>query len=214
MKVTKRELLRRIEALEEWRDYADEMLTELNHALPDPEHDAKCAENAVAVEESLERHAVRLGLKKPKLKQLDQSVFDGLDEGIDYAAVKSDGEGIASSVAPILTLGGEFWGVDLSVPLISLGKGYDTTDWQHSLIERESRELTGSDLCRYLKSRKHWVLAVVSDENDATAEFHQRAVVVTGIASDGGFICGDRIWRYAVPIDHKGEPLTAADVGL
>ena len=63
MKITKRELLRRIEALEEWSIGADDMLTELNHALPDPEYDAKCAENAVAVEESLERHAVRLGLK-------------------------------------------------------------------------------------------------------------------------------------------------------
>ncbi|MGP4715315.1 hypothetical protein ACTXGL_01570 [Psychrobacter sp. T6-6] len=135
-----RELEAKLEALDEWSKGADDMLTELNHALPDPEYDAKCEENAVAVEASLARHAVRLGLKKP--------------------------------------------------------------------------ELTGSDLCRHIKSRKHWVLAVASDENDATAEFHQRAIVVTDITNDGRFKCGDVTWRYAVPIDHKGEPLTASEVGL
>ena len=215
MKVTKRELLRRIEALEEWRDYADEMLTALNHALPDPEYDAKCAENAVAVEESLERHAVRLGLKKPKLKQLDQSVFDGLDEQWRFAAVNKLGC-LMLSTAEMVSING-YWGRQLSsAELCNKEGGYDASNCQNSLIERSeiAKELTGSDLCRYLKSRKHWVLAVVSDENDATAEFHQRAVVVTDIASDGDFVCGDTVWRYAVPIDHKGEPLTAADVGL
>ncbi|WP_286707946.1 hypothetical protein [Psychrobacter sp. UBA2514] len=213
MKVTKRELLRRIEALEEWRDYADEMLTELNHALPDPEHDAKCAENAVAVEESLERHAVRLGLKKPKLKQLDQSVFDGQPKEWRFLAVDFDGEtNFFESTPKVSNIDGRWYNQVGAMKLCSLK--FDTTNWQNSLIERDKVELTGSDLCRYLKSRKHWVLAVVSDENDATAEFHQRAVVVTGIASDGDFVCGDTVWRYAVPIDHKGEPLTAADVGL
>ena len=36
-KITKKELLKRIEALEEFSTYADNMLTELNHALPDRE---------------------------------------------------------------------------------------------------------------------------------------------------------------------------------
>ena len=72
-KATKKELLKRIEALEEFSTYADNMLTELNHALPDPEYDAKCEEDAVAVQESLARHAVRLGLglKKPELTGSD-----------------------------------------------------------------------------------------------------------------------------------------------
>lgn len=29
-------------SLNTWSEYADNMLTELNHALPDPEYDAKC----------------------------------------------------------------------------------------------------------------------------------------------------------------------------
>lgn len=66
-----RELEAKLEALEEWSSGADEMLTELNHALPDPEYDAKCEENAVAVEASLARHAVRLGLKKVELTGSD-----------------------------------------------------------------------------------------------------------------------------------------------
>ena len=60
----------RFEALEEWSSGADEMLTELNHALPDPEYDAKC-EAVADVEASLDSHRERLGLNKPKLTGSD-----------------------------------------------------------------------------------------------------------------------------------------------
>ena len=71
MKITKSELLRRIEALEEWASGADEMLTELNHALPDPEYDAKCEAQEADIDASLDRHAARLGLKNPELAGSD-----------------------------------------------------------------------------------------------------------------------------------------------
>ena len=213
MKITKSELLRRIEALEEWASGADEMLTELNHALPDPEYDARCEAAAADVEASLDRHRERLDLNEPKPKQLDQSVFDGLDEKWRFAVICSDGERVVYADRPVLNRE-QLWWYRMSEHLLIDEEGYDTTDWQNSLIERESKELTGSDLCRYLKSRKHWVLAVASNENDATAEFHQKAVVVTDITSDGSFVCGDTVWQYAVPVNHKGEPLTASEVGL
>ena len=69
-KITKRELLRRLEALEEWASGADNMLTELNHALPDPEYDAKC-EAVADIEASLDRHCERLGLNKSELTGSD-----------------------------------------------------------------------------------------------------------------------------------------------
>tara|TARA_R110001606_G_scaffold364986_1_gene519663 strand:- start:3577 stop:4191 length:615 start_codon:yes stop_codon:yes gene_type:complete len=149
---------------------------------------------------------------EPKPKQLDQSVFDGLDAKWRFAAVVADGRAFVFDTKPDL-MSCE-WDVCLYKTCRFIDHGYDTSNWQNSLIERDKVELTGSDLCRYIKSRKHWVLAVVSDENDATAEFHQRAIVVTGITSDGRFKCGDMTWRYAVPIDHKGEPLAQSDVGL
>lgn len=223
-KITKNQLLRRIEALEKFAKYADDMLTELNHALPDPEYDAKCEENAVAAEESLARHDVRLGLVKPKLKQLDQSVFDGAPNDKRFFAIDEDGQGWFYRDKPSINEDDKRW-TETNYTSTRAGFDYDASNWRNSLIEREtlaaellevdlSSELTGSDLCRYLKGRKHWVLAVVSDENDATAEFHQRATVVTGVTNDGRFKCGDTIWRYAVPINNQGEPLTASEVGL
>ena len=148
-------------------------------------------------------------------------VFDGLDEKWRFAAVDADGSanGFDIRVYPrggdehcLFAYESDYANSDDNS--VHIGTGYDATDWQNSLIERESKELTGSDLCRHLKSRKHWVLAVVSNEGDATAEFHQKAVFVTDIASDGSFVCGDTVWQYAVPINHKGEPLTASEVGL
>lgn len=213
LEVQNYDMRQKIKKMDELLTYIDGLTTELNHALPDPEYDAKCEAAAAGVEVSLDGHRERLGLDKPQLKQLDQSVFDGLDEKWRWAAVNELGI-LMLSMGKMVNIDG-CWVRQLSSDeLFGKERGYDTTDWKESLIERDNAELTGSDLCRYLKSRKHWVLAVVSDENDATAEFHQTAAVVTGIASDGGFICGDKVWQYAVPIDHKGEPLTAKEVGL
>ena len=62
-------------SLNTWTEYADDMLTALNDALPDPEYDAKCEAQEADIDASLDRHRERLGLNKPQLKQLDQSVF-------------------------------------------------------------------------------------------------------------------------------------------
>ena len=141
-KITKKKLLRRLEALEEFASYADNMLTELNHALPDPEYDAKC-EAVADIEASLNRHRERLGLNEPKPKQLDQSVFDGLDEKWRFAVICSDGERVVYADRPVLNRE-QLWWYRMSEHLLIDEEGYDTTDWQNSLIERESRELTGS----------------------------------------------------------------------
>ena len=140
LEVQNYDMRQKIKKMDKALTFLDELTTELNHALPDPEYDAWCEQNAVAVEESLARHAVRLGLVKPKLKQLDQSVFDGLDARWRFAAVDSHGElcvfnGEPETRAFVFGLSDE---LDGAKNYLVLSKGYDTTDWQNSLIEREN----------------------------------------------------------------------------
>ena len=208
-------LIQSMTNIEEWSSCADNMLTELNHALPDPEYDAKCEASEAAVNESLDRHRERLGLNKPQLKQLDQSDFDHpyVDDRFKYVALNADGQAVFFESKPVISNCLDIWVVHTGSVMPML-KGYDASNWQDSLIERESKELTGSDLARAMINKNDWVLAYVSDENDATAEFHQRPAIVTGATIDGRFKCGEITWRFAVPINNKGEPLTASEVGL
>lgn len=71
LEVQNYDMRQKIKKMDKALTFLDELTTELNHALPDPEYDAKCEENAIAVGESLDRHAVRLGLKKPELTGSD-----------------------------------------------------------------------------------------------------------------------------------------------
>lgn len=211
-----RELETRLSTQEKWSEYADEMLTALNHALPDPEYDAKCEAEVADVEASLDRHRERLGLNKPQLKQLDQSVFDGLDEKWRFAAVDGcTGRAYIYEQKPHFFHGKDYWRIHEGLQRI-IGHEYDTTDWQNSLIERESRELTGSELCKaMIIGDRDWVLAYVSNENDATALFHRNAMVVTDFdLSEDAFYCRGENWAHAIPINNQGEPLTAKEVGL
>ena len=211
------EMAQQLEALEEFATYADNMLTELNHALPDPEYDAKCEAQEADINVSLDRHRERLGLNKPQLKQLDQSVFDGLDEKWRFAAVDLDGESWVYREQPKIDKGDDRWSAS-NTPPNSIGTGYDTTDWQNSLIERDtakepaevdlSSELTGSDLCRAMLARgDKYVMCLVGTHNDV--------VVIEGMHSNEFVAIGMRnLYRNPKPINNQGEPLTASEVGL
>ena len=209
----------RIEALEEFVTYADNMLTELNHALPDPEHDAKCEAQETDVDASLARHRERLGLNKPQLKQLDQSIFDGLDEKWRFAAVDADGAVAVYLARPIsnhLQWYVEDTSAGISYKYFSHMKGYDTTDWQNSLIERDTaKELTGSDLCRKMLERgDKLVMCLVSDRSDIAAIKNGQLKIIININPFDVFHSNPDTWKYAAPINNQGEPLTAAEVGL
>ena len=131
--------------------------------------------------------------EQKKLKQLDQSIFDGLDEQWQWAAFSNDG-----------------------CRHVYLEKPRCGSYWEHSLIERESKELTGSDLCRKMLERgdkyvmcKCWC--------NSYADIELVVDVVSGFAFELGkkaFAGARHNWDYAVPINNQGEPLTAADVGL
>lgn len=205
----------RIEALEEFATYADNMLTELNHALPDPEYDAKCEAQEADINASLDRHRERLGLNKPQLKQLDQSIFNGLDEKWRFAAVDEDSRAFKFDCEPAINC--DEWYEGHGQQKILIGEGYDASNWQNSLIERDdtakellevnlSSELTGSDLARAMFERgDNYIMCVVGTIKE---------VVIIDTFQDGYFYSKGVRYLNPKPINNQGEPLTAAEAGL
>ena len=159
-------------------------------------------------------------LDEPQLKQLDQSIFDGLDEKWRFAAINVSGALILST-HPIVAMSGSWVRKRNLSELINYGFGYDTSNWQNSLIERDtakelldvdlSSELTGSELCKAMINRgDKIVLCIVKDyehENDIYYD------AITHCSNDY-FESTLSSWRYATPINNQGEPLTASEVGL
>lgn len=168
------------------------------------------------IEKALKQHGINWFVEEPKLKQLDQSVFDGVDAKWRFAAVDESGKAFVYDGEPesrgfVFGLSEEQDGAN---DYCGLGDGYDTTDWQHSLIER--KELTGSDLCHAMLCRgDSWVLIKPSDHNDKDAmSNNQYPEIVTGFDGDGFYCAGGRSVEFGVPINNQGEPLTAAEAGL
>lgn len=158
---------------------------------------------------------------KPVLNQLDQSVFNGLDKQWQWAAVDEDGECFVFVEKPwtsnIMTF---YWS---SNDDLKIGDNYDTTNWQDSLIKREAEELTDNELTKdyfysnmvytLLTNGSNYVLAYVSDISEADAIKNKQVEIIESVdvlfnETDGGD------WKYAVPINNQGEPLTASEVGL
>lgn len=157
--------------------------------------------------------------EQPKLKQLDQSIFDGLDAKWRFAAVCSSGKAIAAKDRPEPLTFGYF----IKDGFLLVGTGYDTTDWQDSLIERDiakellevdlSSELTGSELCKAMLARgDKYISGFGHHHSDALALQSKFADTVSKHTQC--FQSSQNAWDYFVPINSQGEPLTAADVGL
>lgn len=156
---------------------------------------------------------------KPQLKQLDQSVFDGLDEKWRFAAVDSDGSRAVFTSDNITQAYGKHYVKACSGDAKQVLGRVDASNWQNSLIERHTaKELTGSDLCReVLKTRR--AVARVSDISDfeaADLSSDNASTAVLRQCDDGLFYTtnGARRWFYAVLINNQGEPLTAAEAGF
>ena len=74
--------------------------------------------------------------RESKLKVLDQSIFNGLDAKWRFAAVNKVGRLMLS---PSLMVSDEkYWYCQFAGDLYGKDSGYDATDWQNSLIEREN----------------------------------------------------------------------------
>ena len=150
---------------------------------------------------------------EPQLKQLDQSVFNNMHERWKFAAVDKNGSAHRFSKEVIPYRGGFCYeGEDYNEFKFSLiGKGYDASNWQNSLVERDiAKELTGSDLARAMLERgDKFVMCLVFDDTrnlDVT-------YVIRGY-HDGYFHTKRNSWENAIPINNQGEPLTASEVGL
>lgn len=171
-------------------------------------------------------------LDEPQLKQLSQSIFDGLDEKWRFAAVDADGSANGFDVH-VYPRGDDKYGLfayaddyaNSDDNSIQLGEGYDASNWQNSLIERDiakelleidlSIELTGSDLCRAMLARgDKWVVCRLADTSDEDALNNGRPILVTKFNGDFYHKEADQYWKYAIPINSQGEPLTASEVGL
>lgn len=148
----------------------------------------------------------------PQLKQLDQSVFNNMYKRWKFAAVDKNGNAywFNKEVFPYM---GSFCyeGSDYKEFKFSLiGKGYDASNWQTSLIKRETNELTGSELCKAMLARGDTrIMCLVTDDGSRDDITH-----VIRVYEDERFHTKANSWKYAVPINNHGEPLTSSDVGL
>ena len=154
---------------------------------------------------------------EPQLKQLDQSIFEGVFDWVKSAAVNPDGSAYLFSVGK-----DDFYNISDKYGFQITGRdkckciglGYDTSNWQNSLIERETAELMGSDLARtYFESNDRHVCFVGEDNDDCLSDLV--VAVVIGYNEYRGFETSYNDWfPFAMLVNRQGEPLTAADAGL
>lgn len=158
--------------------------------------------------ELLERIISKLEFdNEPKLKQLDQSVFDGLSNELRFAAVDYDGRVYVFDVKPELM--NHEWDTPYYNTCQLIDKGYDSSNWKTSLIEREAIELTGNKLCKaMLANGDSYVMCLVSDISEESAK-HEGIVRV--VCSSGVIYFEDTtedVWNFAVPINNQGNEIT------
>ena len=155
--------------------------------------------------------------REPKLKQLDQSVFNGLDSKWLYAAIDDcTGRAYVYEHEPHTTHDRDYWGIYEGLQRV-VGEGYDTTNWQTLLIKRETIELTGSELCKAMLERgdKFVVCFMSNGHCDTVATSNKEVGVATNYNLNTEiFNTLDGDWDNAIPINNQGEPLTSSDVGL
>lgn len=151
---------------------------------------------------------------EPQLKKLDQSIFREWADCWKFVATDEDGDAWRYREKPKIDNGDNRWSSSNTVPLL-IGTGYDTSNWQNSLIERDtakellevdlSSDLTGSDLCRKMLERgDRFVMCRTIGGVD----------VISGTYEDGYFVSLSGEYEAVAPINNQGEPLTASEVGL
>lgn len=81
------------------------------------------------------------------------------------------------------------------------------------LLERDSVELTGSDLVREMLHRGDRCIMCFVANNEANIFLATRPVVVHG-CTDSEFISVSGCYDFAVAVNNQGEPVRAIEVGL
>lgn len=181
----------------------------------------RCIANETAIA-SLELILKENGIERqPQLKQLDYSAFDHpyVDDRFKYVALNADGQAVFFESKPVISNCLNIWVVHTGSVMPML-KGYDTSNWQNSLIERDvAKELTGSDyyysksVIERLENGQELVMCFVSNVSESDAMQERHVEVITSVDTEFNDTDGYG-WQYAVPINNQGEPLTAAEAGL
>lgn len=157
---------------------------------------------------------LELDNEQEELKQLDQSAFDHpyVVDRFKYVALNADGQAMFFESKPVISNCLDIWVVHTGSVMPML-KGYDASNWQTSLIERETNELTGSELCKAMLARgDKYVSGFGHHKSDDGAVYSTFADTVTRY--NHCFHSAQNSWDYFVPINNQGEPLTSIDVGL
>lgn len=127
-----------------------------------------------------------------------KSVFSPIQEGHSYEVVKIDKD--EAVLVKLIDCSFDIWWVD-------------PVDFRKPKVKEE---LTGNALCKaMLKSDSKVIMCAVSDISERIALQNELVEVVNGKDTNGNFTTIDgESWRYVVPLNNKGEPLTSSDVGL
>lgn len=148
-----------------------------------------------------------------KLKQLDQSVFDGQPKHLTCAAVDSDGKAYLYEPNDSFSAGYSCWSGFKDDKFI--GRDYDVNNWKNSMIKRDKVELTGSDLARvYFANNGKPHVCFVGEDNDECLSDLMVAMVI-GYNEYRGFETSCNDWfPFVQLVNSNGKPLTQSDVGL
>ena len=153
---------------------------------------------------------------EPLLKRLDQSIFDGLEENWQFAAVDSDTSAYVYEARQHIEDNRDWFG-DFGMQKY-IGTGYDASNWQNSLIERDiAKKLTGSELCKAMLARgDKYVMCLVGRDADPHCHNHSFKEIAYKYSNLERcfFLIGGGRYKYATPINNQGEPLTKAEAGL
>lgn len=166
---------------------------------------------------------------EPQLKQLDQSVFNGLDEKWRFAAVDSNGDAVKYTlrVEPYIKVGQFVLNDNLATEFSHelIGENYDASNWKNSLIERDiarelleidlSSELTGSDLAKdYFKRGCCPRVCFVGEDDDECLSDLVVAMVIGYVEGKGFETSYNDFFPCAAMVNSYGDELTASEVGL
>lgn len=152
---------------------------------------------------------------EPQLKQLDQSVFDGLDEKWRFAAVDgcTSRAYVYEQKPHIMHIKRQYWRIDDGLQHI-VGDNYDASNWQDSLIEREMKELTGSALAKDYFKRGHCPRVCFVGEDDDECLSDLMVAMVIGYVEGKGFETSyNEFSPCAAMVNSYGDELEASEVG-
>ncbi|WIF21979.1 hypothetical protein [Shewanella phage vB_SbaS_Y11] len=156
-------------------------------------------------------------------KQLDQSIFDGLDEKWRFAAIDGcTGRAYVYEQKPQFFHGSDYWSVsEGNYKGLTCSTKYDTSNWKDSLVDRDAlqdKEPRGSELVkRMLKAGHEYIPCAVSDVEDLVLTAPLTVVIITSWLDQKGVFMDSAgtEWNYAVPVRTRGKEILAheADIG-